>query len=112
MRLDRSPAPYLAQGPCARIQFPPSTIISHTFSDWRKVVCFDRSGEPGICQGRFKSISPYRSQNQNRFRYVSSFSLDPGRCPNVIYDRSTKRLFSEKGAYLVRARACHGQRRP
>jgi len=32
MRLDRSPAPYLAQGPCARKQRPPSTNISHTFS--------------------------------------------------------------------------------
>jgi hypothetical protein len=73
MRLDRSPAPYhLAQGPCARKQFPPSKIISHTFSDWLVVVCLDRSGELGICQGRFKSSSPYRSQNQNRFRYVSS----------------------------------------
>jgi hypothetical protein len=72
MRLDRSPAPYLAQGPCARKQFPPSTNISYTSSYWRNVVCFDRSGKPGICQGRFKSISPYRSQNQNRFRYESS----------------------------------------
>ena len=74
MRLDRFLAPYLAQGPCARKQFPPSTNISHTFSDWRVVVCLDRSGEPGICQGRLKSISPYRSQNQNRYRYVSSLS--------------------------------------
>jgi hypothetical protein len=72
MRLDRSPAPYLTQGPCARKQVPPSMIISHTFSDWLVVVCLDRSGEPGICQGRFKSISPYRPQNQNSFREVSS----------------------------------------
>ena len=71
MRLDRSPAPYLAQGPCAHKQFPPSTIISHTFSDWFVVVCLDRSGEPGICQSRLKSICPYRPQNQNRYRYVS-----------------------------------------
>jgi hypothetical protein len=33
MRLDRSPAPYLAQGPCARKQLPPSTNISHSFSN-------------------------------------------------------------------------------
>ena len=74
MRLDRSPAPYLAQSPCALNQFPPATSISHTFSYsyWRVVVCLDRSGEPGICHGRLKSIRPYRSQNQNRFRCVSS----------------------------------------
>ena len=72
MRLDRFPASYLAQGPCDRKQFPPSTNISHTFSDRRFVVCLDRSGEPGICQGRLTSISPYRSQNQNRHSYVSS----------------------------------------
>ena len=72
MRLDRSPAPYLAQGPCARKQIPPPTNISQTFSDLLVVVCLDRSGEPGICQGRLTSISPYRSQNQNRSRYVSS----------------------------------------
>lgn len=72
MCLDRSPSAYLAQGPCARKQFPASTNISHTFSYLCVVVCLDRSGEWGICQGRLKSISPYRSQNQNRFRYVSS----------------------------------------
>jgi hypothetical protein len=72
MRLDRSPAPYLAQGPCARKQFSPPTNISHSFSYWRVVVCLDRSGEPGSCQDRLKSISPYRSQNQNRYRDVSS----------------------------------------
>ncbi len=72
MRLDRSPAPYLAQSPCARNQFPPSANISSTFSYWRVVVCFDRSGKPGTCQGRLKSIRPYRSQNQNRYRYISS----------------------------------------
>ena len=72
MRLDRFPASYLAQGPCARKQFSPPTNISHTFSDWRVVPCLDRSGEPGICPGRLTSIYPYRSQNQNRYRYVSS----------------------------------------
>jgi ribosome modulation factor len=91
MHLDRSPAPYLAQGLCARKQFPPSVNISHTFSCRRVVVCLDRSGEPGICQGRLKSICPYQSQNQNRYRYVSS--LRQIRFLNVIYDQSTKRLF-------------------
>jgi hypothetical protein len=33
MRLDRSPAPYLAQGPCARKQRPSSTNISHSCSN-------------------------------------------------------------------------------
>jgi hypothetical protein len=33
MRLDRFPAPYLAQGPCARKQRPPSTNIFHSFSN-------------------------------------------------------------------------------
>jgi len=33
---------------------------------WRVVVCLDRLGEPGICQGRLRSICPYRSQHQNR----------------------------------------------
>ncbi len=32
MRLDRSSTPTLAQGPCARMQLPPSTTIFHTFS--------------------------------------------------------------------------------
>ena len=72
MRLDRSPAPYLTQGPCARKQFPPSTNISYTSSYWLNVVCFDRSGKPDTYQGRLKSIRPYRSQNQNRYWYVSS----------------------------------------
>ena len=72
MRLNRSLAPYLTQGPCARKQVPPSMIISHTFSDWLVVVCLDRSGKPDPYQGRLKSIRPYRSQNQNRYWYVSS----------------------------------------
>jgi hypothetical protein len=63
MRLDQSPVPYLAQGPCARKQFPPPAHISHIFSYWRVVVCFDRSGKPDTYQGRLKSIRPYRSQN-------------------------------------------------
>ena len=72
MRLDRSSAPYLTQGPCARKQFSPPTDISHSFSYWRVVVCLDHSEEPGICQGHMKSNTPYRSQNQNRYRDVSS----------------------------------------
>jgi len=72
MHLDRSPAPYLAQSPCARKQAPPSTNISYTFSYRRIVVCLGRSGGPGTCQGRLKSIRPYRSQNQIRYGYVSS----------------------------------------
>lgn len=74
MRLDRFPASYLAQGPCACKQFPPPTHISHTFSDWRVVVCLDRSGEPGICPGRLTFIYPYRSQNQHRYGDVSMLS--------------------------------------
>ena len=72
MCLDRSPSPYLAQRPCARKQFPPSTNISHTFSYLRVVVCLDPFRGVGYLPGCSKSISPYRSQNQNRFRYVSS----------------------------------------
>jgi hypothetical protein len=72
MRLDRFLGPHITPYPCARKQFSPPKNISHTFSDWRVVVCFDRSGEPGTCQGRLKSIRPYRSKNQNRSRYVSS----------------------------------------
>ena len=72
MRLDRSPAPYLAQGPCARKQFPPPTNISRTFSYLARR-CLPRSfGEPGICQGRLRSICPHRSKNQNRSRYAAS----------------------------------------
>ena len=59
---------HLTSYPCARKQFPSPKNISHTFSDWRFVVCLDRSGEQGICQGRLKSTSPYRSQNQNGYR--------------------------------------------
>lgn len=70
MRLDRSPSQNLAEGPSVRKQFPLTTNISHTFSCWCVAICLDRSGQPGICQGRLKSICPYRSQNQNRYRYM------------------------------------------
>ena len=42
-----------------RAFFTPSLI-------WRVVVCLDHLWEPGICQGRLRSICPYRSQHQNR----------------------------------------------
>jgi len=72
MRLGPFLDPHITPYPCARKQFSPPTNISHSFSYWRVVVYLDRSGEPGSCQDRLKSISPYRSQNQNRYRDVSS----------------------------------------
>jgi hypothetical protein len=72
MRLCPFLDPHITPYPCARKRFPPPTNISRSFSDWRVVVCLDRSWEPGICQGRLTSIRPYRSQNQNRHSYVSS----------------------------------------
>ena len=110
MRLVRSPSPNLPQGPSVRKQFPLRTTISHTISCWCVANCLDRSVEPGIRQGRLKSICPYRAQDQKRCRYGSS--LIQVRCLNMTYDRSTESLFFRKRGLPGSGRASYGQKRP
>ena len=110
MHLDRSLAPYLAQGPCAHKQFPPLNEHFFHLLLLAQRCLFRPLREAGDLPGSFQIHFSLSVPESEEIRVLIFF--DPGRCLNVIYDRSTKRLFSEKEAYLVRVRACHGQRRP
>jgi hypothetical protein len=70
MRLDRSPLRILPKVPVPVNSSSQRTFLTPSLTGATLFV--STAQEAGICQGRLKSIRPYRSQNQNRYRYVSS----------------------------------------